>query len=61
MVKAETRSLPPITLLRVCINRNDAKTGGIQSQGAKGAAVALCCNPLAAPELESGFPVRVKI
>ena len=40
---------------------NVAKVGGIQSQGAKGAAVVIYCNPLATPDLESsGFPARVQ-
>jgi hypothetical protein len=43
------------------INPIAAKAGGIQSQGAKGAAVAIYCNPLATPDLDSsGFPFRVK-
>ena len=43
------------------INPNVAKAGGIQSQGAKGEAVALYCDPLATLDLESsGFPGRVK-
>jgi molecular chaperone DnaJ len=38
-----------------------AKAGGCQSQGAKGEAVALYCDPLATPDLaSSGFPGRVK-
>jgi len=37
------------------------KAGGIQSQGAKGAAVVIYCKLLATPELDSsGFPARVK-
>ena len=36
-----------------------SKAGGIQSQGAKGAAVVVYCKPLATPDLEpSGFPER---
>jgi energy-coupling factor transporter transmembrane protein EcfT len=42
-------------------NPNVAKAGGSQSQGAKGEAVALYCDPLATPDLaSSGFPGRVK-
>jgi putative N6-adenine-specific DNA methylase len=38
---------------------NVAKAGAIQSQGAKGAAVVIYCNPLATPDLDgSGFPAR---
>jgi hypothetical protein len=41
------------------INPNVAKAGAIQSQGAKGAAVVIYCNPLATPDLDcSGFPAR---
>jgi len=40
-------------------NPNVAKAGAIQSQGAKGAAVVIYCNPLATPDLDcSGFPAR---
>jgi len=43
------------------INPNVAKAGGIQSQGAKGVAVEIYCNPLATSELDCcGFPERVK-
>ena len=43
------------------LNPNVAKAGGVQSQGAKGEAVALYCDPLATPDLgASGFPARVK-
>jgi hypothetical protein len=39
------------------LDPNVAKVGGIQSQGAKGAAVVSYCKPLATPDLEpSGFP-----
>jgi len=35
-----------------------AKVGGLQSQGAKGEAVVIYCEPIATPDLEfSGFPV----
>jgi hypothetical protein len=34
------------------VNSNVAKAGGLQSQGAKGAAVASYCKPLATPDLE---------
>jgi hypothetical protein len=38
-----------------------AKAGVIHSQGAKGAAGVICCNPLARPGLDcSGFPARGK-
>jgi len=38
---------------------NVAKAGAIQSQGTKGAAVVIYCNPLATPDLNgSGFPAR---
>jgi hypothetical protein len=45
-----------------CFSLNNvAKAGGSQSQGAKGEAVALYCDPLATPDLaSSGFPGRVK-
>lgn len=43
------------------INLNAAKAEGIQSQGAKGAAVEIYCNPLATTEKDCcGFPERVK-
>jgi hypothetical protein len=43
------------------LNPNVAKADGNQSQGAKGEAVALYCDPLATPDLAfSGFPGRVK-
>jgi len=43
------------------MNPNFAKAGAIQSQGAKGAAVVVYCEPLATPDLDgSGFPARVK-
>jgi hypothetical protein len=36
---------------------NVAKAGGLESQGAKGAAVVVYCKPLATPDLKSsGFP-----
>jgi hypothetical protein len=39
------------------INPNVAKVGGLQSQGTKGEAVVVYCEPLATPDLESsGFP-----
>jgi hypothetical protein len=38
---------------------NVSKAGAIQSQGAKGVAVVIYCNPLATPDLDcSGFPVK---
>jgi len=44
-----------------CVYPNIAKAGLIQSQGAKGEAVALYCDPLATTDLDfSGFPVRVQ-
>ncbi|WP_319522290.1 hypothetical protein [uncultured Desulfosarcina sp.] len=43
------------------VNPSVAKAGGSQSQGAKGEAVVVYCNPLATPDLvSSGFPARVK-
>ena len=48
-------------LHRFQLNPTVAKAGGIQSQGAKGAAVVIYCKPLATPEPDSsGFPARVK-
>jgi hypothetical protein len=44
-------------LLFCQINPNVAKAGGLQSQGAKGAAVVVYCKPLATPDMKSsGFP-----
>ena len=41
------------------LNPFAAKAGAIQSQGTKGAAVVIYCNPLATPDLDcSGFPAR---
>ena len=38
-----------------------AKAGGVQSQGAKGEAAVIYCDPLATQDLgASGFPDRVK-
>jgi hypothetical protein len=43
------------------LNPNVARAGGSQSQGARGDAVALYCDPLATLDLAfSGFPGRVK-
>jgi len=40
---------------------NLAKAGALQSQGTKGEAVAIYCDPLVTPDLEcSGFPERVE-
>jgi hypothetical protein len=41
----------------ISVNPNVAKAGGLQRQGAKGAAVVGYCKPLATPDLKSsGFP-----
>jgi hypothetical protein len=43
------------------LNPNVAKVGGLQSQGAKGAAVVVYCKPLATRDLKSsGFPAGEK-
>jgi len=48
------------TTLRI-VNPNVAKAGGLQSQGAKGAAVVDYCKPLATPDLKfSDFPKGLK-
>jgi hypothetical protein len=45
----------------ISINPNVAKVGGLQSQGAKGAAVVVYCKPLATRDLKSsGFPAGEK-
>jgi hypothetical protein len=45
--------------LFIFMNPNVAKTGAIQSQGAKGASVVVYCKSLATPDLDgSGFPAR---
>jgi hypothetical protein len=39
------------------VHPNVAKAGGLQRQGAKGAAVVVYCKPLATPDMKSsGFP-----
>ena len=47
---------------RYCrLNPSVAKAGGVQSQGAKGEAVVIYCDPLATQDLgAAGFPGRVK-
>jgi hypothetical protein len=46
--------------VKMTVSPDVAKVGGLQSQGAKGAADAIYCNPLATTDLESsGFPARV--
>jgi hypothetical protein len=46
---------------RPFFNPSVAKAGGGQSQGAKGEAVVIYCDPLATQDMgSSGFPGRVK-
>jgi hypothetical protein len=56
------RNLPAamtVAITKRKVYPNVAKAGAIQSQGAKGDAVVIYCNPLATPDLDcSGFPVR---
>jgi len=53
------RRLTAVSALFSRLDPSVAKAGAIQSQGAKGAAVVIYCNPLATPDLDgSGFPVR---
>ncbi|BBO78129.1 hypothetical protein DSCW_55460 [Desulfosarcina widdelii] len=53
------RRLTAVSAFFSRLDPNVVKAGAIQSQGVKGAAVVIYCNPLATPDLDcSGFPVR---
>ena len=50
-----------LEMVEIWLNPNVAKAGGDQSQGAKGEAVVIYCDPLVTKDLgASGFPGRVK-